>query len=241
MSTVIETVPRVTEVYQQHGARFGSRFDASEVKRRFKAARQKLFSTGASAKDQVAGQLTSSDEIELDLWRRFVDDIFEDVVDRCGLFEELWQFFATPKNWRTYHDVAPCLLQLKQQGHYVAIASNFDSRLIPIADAMPDLAMVDDVFCSAAIGFRKPDPAFYRQVLRAVTKAIKSEPASHDIVFVGDCIENDFHGPRTMGWSALWLDRSDRNRGNAVRCPDHCRIRELNQLPSRLKIIYGDR
>jgi len=140
VSTVIQTHPSVVTVYQQHGRKFGSALDEAEVKQRFKAARRKLFAVDTSAMDQVEGELTSSDSIERDLWRRFIDYVFVDVADGSNgskLFDELWEFFAVPENWRIYPDVAECLSELKRQGYYIAIASNFDSRLIPIVRAFP--------------------------------------------------------------------------------------------------------
>ena len=219
--------------YQQHGARFGSSLNETDIKRRFKAARRKLFSVDTSAADQVAGELVSSDVIEKNLWRCFIDEVFVDVQQRSALFEELWQFFALPENWRIYDDARECISQLKRAGHYVAIASNFDSRLIPIIDAFEELSQLDDVFCSAAVGFRKPDPAFYTEVLRQVDQRLATTIDCGDILFAGDCIENDFHGPQRMGWTGLWLDRDGEPNGTAD-CPDECRISSLSELPSLL-------
>ena len=218
------------KAYQQHGKRFGSSLNEGDIKRRFTAARRKLFSVDTSAADQVAGELVSSDVIEKDLWRRFIDEVFIDVHQRSELFDELWEFFALPENWRVYDDAKKCISQLKRAGHYVAIASNFDSRLIPIIDAFTELSPLDDVFCSAAIGFRKPDPAFYAEVLRRVNQARGTKTASGDVIFSGDCLENDFHGPRAMGWSALWLDRNGEPKED-VDCPNECRILSLSELP----------
>lgn len=239
VSTVIETQPSVIDVYLQHGQKFGSALDKAEVKRRFKAARKKLFSVDTSAKDQVEGELVSSDVIERELWRGFIEFVFDDVAYFDGLFDELWDFFAVAQNWRVYADVAECLAQLKQQGHYVAVASNFDSRLIPIVDSFEPLSALDDVFCSANLGFRKPDPAFYRQVLKKISRNLGTRLAGEDIVFVGDCIENDFHGPRRTGWSAFWLDRHNRGGEPSVElgCPDSCRIVSLEQLPKAMTAL----
>ncbi len=230
---MIETQPSVIDVYLRYGRKFGSALEKADVKRRFEVARRKLFSVDTPAKEQVEGALTSSDAIERELWRRFIDFVFDDVNDSTELFDALWNFFAVPENWSLYTDVAECLSQLKQQGCYLAIASNFDSRLIPIARHFEELSAVDDVFCSASLGFRKPDPAFYRQVLEKVSRSLGTELASEDIIFVGDCIENDFHGPRRMGWSAFWLDRTGEPRAE-VDCPPSCRIESLAELPAAL-------
>ena len=235
---MIKTHPSVITVYQQHGKKFGSSLNESDVKRRFKAARRKLFSVDTSARDQVAGELISSDNIERDLWRDFIEDVFIDVSNQADLFEELWQFFAVPENWRVYDDTEECICQMKRAGHYVLIASNFDSRLIPIVNYFKQLSLLDDVFCSAAIGYRKPDPAFYDEVLRRVSHSVGTEVAGDDIIFAGDCIENDFHGPRRAGWTALWLDREG-EPGDASDCPDKYRISSLSELPDAVRKISG--
>jgi len=116
---VIETYPSVIEVYHQHGRKFGSSLDEIEVKRRFKAARRTLFAVDTSANDQIEGALISSDGIERDLWRSFIEFVFDDVAKTTELFITLWDFFADPINWRVYPDVAECFFQLKQRGHYV--------------------------------------------------------------------------------------------------------------------------
>jgi len=229
VSTVIHTYPGVVEVYQRQGQKFGSALENAEIKRRFKAARRKLFAVDTSAKDQIEGDLISSDTIERTLWQNFIEFVFYDVADSAGLFAALWDFFADPNNWRIYADVADCLALLKQQGHYVAIASNFDSRLIPIVDSFPELSTLDETFCSAMVGFRKPDPAFYRAVQRRIDRALGTKVASIDVVFAGDCIENDFHGPRCLGWTAFWLDRNG-EPGDVVGCPEGCRISSLKEL-----------
>ncbi len=221
-------------MYLQHGQRFGSALEEADVKRRFKSARQKLFSVDTPAKEQIEGGLVSSDQIEGELWRRFIDFVFDDVNESAELFDALWDFFAVPENWCVYSDVAECLFQLKRRGCYLAIASNFDSRLIPIVDHFEELSTVDDVFCSASLGFRKPDPAFYRQVLTKVSRNLGADISSDDIIFVGDCIENDFHGPRRMGWSAFWLDRTGEPE-KEVDCPPSCRIESLDQLPGAME------
>ena len=159
------------------------------------------------------------------------------MADSDGLFGELWDFFAVAENWRVYSDVAECLSQLKRRGHCIAIASNFDSRLIPIVDSFDELSAIDGVFCSASLGFRKPDPAFYRQVLTEVNQTLETKFTGKDIIFVGDCIQNDFHGPRRMGWTAYWLDRRElRGETNGdIDCPDSSRIASLDQLPQSLE------
>ena len=207
VGTILKTSPGVIEVYHSHGLRHGSNLTAAEVKVRFKVSRRRLFDLDRSAKLQAAGQLISSDIIERALWLQLIADVFVDIADPEPLFEELWRFFASPDNWQLFHDTAATFQSLKSAGYLIGIASNFDSRLNDIVSAFPELDCADFVFCSADIGFRKPDPAFYQTVESKIQQQLGSQ-LEGPIWMTGDCIENDFWGPRRHGWNACWLDRA---------------------------------
>ena len=232
VGTIIETVPSVIEAYHRHGQSHGSTLDAAEISRRFKLARQKFFDLDTSAQELVSGQLVSSDAIELNLWRQLIAEIFTDVDPVEPLFISLWDFFADAANWRVFDDTADCFARLKTAGYQIGIASNFDSRLLGIVSAFAELADADFVFCSAEIGFRKPDPAFYQSVQRRIESHV-GDSVLGSIVMTGDCVENDFHGPRRHGWEALWLDRSG-SRDTPVGCPAELKITSLGELADQL-------
>ena len=202
VGTIIETVPSVVDAYHRHGQSHGSNLDVAEISRRFKLARQKFFDLDTSAEKLTAGQLVSSDAIELDLWRQLIAEIFTDVDPVEPLFRSLWNFFADAANWRVFDDTAACFARLKAAGYRIGIASNFDSRLLGIVNSFAEIAEADFVFCSAEIGFRKPDPAFYQTVEHRIESQL-GESVQGSIVMTGDCIENDFHGPRRHGWDAI--------------------------------------
>lgn len=232
VGTILKTNPGVIEVYLSHGLRHGSALTAAEVKARFKASRRRLFDLDTSAQLQTAGQLISSDSIERGLWFDLIADVFVDVAQPEPLFDELWQFFASPDNWQLYHDTAAAFQSLKSAGYLIGIASNFDSRLHRIVSAFPELERADFVFCSAGIGFRKPDPAFYSAVETRIQQQL-GRPIHEPIWMTGDCIENDFVGPRRHGWNALWLHRT---RCEKVAIDhDNDAIESLNSLANRIK------
>ncbi len=206
VGTILKTSPRVVEVYHAHGERHGSELSLADIKVRFKDSRRKLFDLETPARQQTAGQLASSDRIEHELWFRLIKDVFVDVANPAPLFEELWRFFATPSNWLLFDDSASAIESLKSAGYLIGIASNFDSRLHGVVSAFPELDCVDFVFCSARVGFRKPDPAFYATVEEKIQQQLGSE-LHVPIYMTGDCVENDFWGPRRHGWNAVWLNR----------------------------------
>ena len=85
---------------------------------------------------------------------------------------------------------------------------------------LPQLArLADRLVISADVGFRKPAPEFFREVIRAAG----FEPRA--ILFVGDDVENDYHGARAAGLGAVLLD--PRSEANVER-----RIASLSELVS---------
>ena len=207
VGTILKTSPGVIEVYHSHGLRHGSGLNVEDIKVRFRASRRRLFDLDTSAKRQTAGQLISSDDIERSLWFQLIADVFVDVADPQPLFDELWQYFASPDNWQLFHDTESTFQSLKSAGYLIGIASNFDSRLNSIVSAFPELNCADFVFCSGDIGFRKPDPAFYLTVETKIQQQLGRQ-LNEPIWMTGDCIENDFWGPRRHGWNAVWLNRT---------------------------------
>jgi len=199
VGTILKPQPDVVTAYHLAGSRFGSKLTPEQVKARFKLARQKFFNCNNLAANTPAGSLPSSDAIEFELWKKLVYSVFDDVTDP-GLFEELWAHFASPANWALYDDVAECLSRLSHRGDNMIVASNFDSRLDEIVASFPELSAFSIVHCSAEVGFRKPDPEFYRVVAEQI-------PNDHEVIMIGDDLQNDCEAPELFGWKGIHLDR----------------------------------
>ena len=191
-------------VYQQIATRFGSLLSSEKIASRIAAARREFFQVGQP--HQSNQRLVSSDEIERKLWKQLVGYVIEDVSPIEEAFNELWKHFSDPKNWRLYSDTADCWQQLIARGARVGITSNFDSRLHAIVKEFPTLGLAEFVFCSAEVGFRKPDPEFYRSVLDSMEQGGKV----NKVFMVGDDRENDCLAPKRLGWDAVWLNRKKR-------------------------------
>ena len=200
--TVLRPVPDVRSAYFDAGLRHGSDLSREQVGDRFRVARRQRFSTYVAASQTQPGALPSSDEIEFELWRGLVSDIFLGLESVGPLFDELWNHFASPDNWQLYDDVSSCFLRLKERGDRIVIASNFDSRLHDIVAKHDSLGIADSVFCSAEIGYRKPDPLFYKTVAESLGLC-----ESDDVTMIGDDFENDYVAPVRFGWKAFHLDR----------------------------------
>ena len=207
--TILRPIPDVISAYFLAGQQHGSSLTKDEVKKRFRVARRQRFATYVAASQTQAGSLVSSDAIEHQLWRDLVSDVFSDIQPINSLFAELWAHFASAENWQLYDDVESCWTKLKSNGDRIVVASNFDSRLNEIVAQHPPLSLADAVYCSAEVGYRKPDPLFYGTVARSF--------GIHDadeVIMIGDDFENDFVAPVRFGWQAFHLDRRDGMQGN---------------------------
>lgn len=220
VGTILRPQPDVISAYHRAGAAHGSQLSIEEVAARFRVARQARFHLNRSAEQTEAGSLRSSDEIEYALWRDLIQDVFADVDRVDSLFGDLWNHFASAENWSLYDDVAACWNRLAEAGFRIAVASNFDSRLHVIVKNFPQLSLAEKNCCSAEVGFRKPDPAFYSAVASMLRLSDTDE-----VYFVGDDRENDFVAPQRFGWTAFHLDRRGKsNRRGAILSLDRLRL-----------------
>jgi len=221
--TILRPIPDVISAYHLAGQRHASELSKQEVKTRFRIARRQRFSTFIAASQTEAGSLPSSDAIEHQLWRDLVSDVFEDVRPIDTLFEQLWEHFASAENWQLYDDVAACWKRLQANGDRIVVASNFDSRLLEIVASHESLGLADAVFCSAEVGYRKPDPMFYKTVQDSF-----GIEESDEVIMIGDDFENDYVAPVRYGWKAFHLDRRATNNSDVRVIPslDSIGIRE---------------
>lgn len=200
VGTLIDPHPTVAAAYHAVGTRFGTRYSVAEVDQRFRAAFRSSESDGFPG-GPVAAPWTTSDDVERARWRWIVQDVFPDVRDLDTCFHELWEHFAQPASWRCFSDVGETLTHLSGLGYRLAIASNFDCRLHPVCNGLPDLKAIELRIVSATIGYRKPAPEFYR----ALIAACDCPPG--EICMIGDDLEYDVTAARAVGLQALHLNR----------------------------------
>jgi putative hydrolase of the HAD superfamily len=207
----------VSEAYALHAQRFGIHKTQDEIAALFRQAfaRQEQL-------DQRAGNTTSEPREEL-RWRQIVGTVFPESPDPSALFDALWQHFADPASWSLFEDVAFAWPVLAERGLQLAVASNFDRRLVSICQGLPPLDRGSRVFISSQLGVRKPDRAFFA----LVQAELALEPG--EIVMVGDDLTNDYRGATAAGWRAVLLDRQQAND----QPPPH-RLTTLRDLPAWL-------
>ncbi len=199
VGTVIFAEPSVTKAYAEIGRQFGSQSEVSDVRSRLTQAMQRAEDLSISR----FGEPGRTDEAtERFFWEQVVSDVLPDVVDRAGCFESLFEYFARSESWRCFDDVGPTITELQRRGYRVVLASNFDARLNSVCDGLADLRDVTRRAISSLIGYRKTHSGFYRRL------ADLAECAPHEVLMVGDDLENDVVSAEQSGLHALWLNRN---------------------------------
>ncbi len=128
-----------------------------------------------------------------------------------------------------YDDVVPTLQRLKDDGYKLAIVSNWDTPLDPLAERLGIAHYFDIIVAShdERVRSAKPDPHIFEYTLNAV--GISAEEAVH----VGDTYEADIIGAEGVGIRPILIDRDE---------PDVDRwdetIRSLAELPELLNVPH---
>lgn len=190
VGTLIYPDPPVAVAYHDTGKHHGSQLTQDEIKQNF-----------GLAITRHSCPASTSESIERERWKLIVADVFADLSNIEPLFAQLWDHFARPTSWAVFDDVAETFAKLQSKGIKIAIGSNFDDRLFPIAAALPPLDRVANIFVSSQIGFTKPETQFFRGVENAL------HLAPHELLMVGDDPQADFNGATTASWHSVLLRR----------------------------------
>jgi putative hydrolase of the HAD superfamily len=199
VGTLIVPDPAVALVYADVGRRHGSRYRAEELRPRFFEAFDLQ-----EALDREAGWATDEAR-ERERWRAIVAQVIDDSRDPAACFAELYEHFSRPTSWRCIAGVGDVLAELRRRGMTTAIASNFDHRLPPIVAGLPELADIERIFVSSALGWRKPAGGFFNAVAAGL------DVAPGEILFVGDDPTNDYDGATAAGMRVVLFDPAGRH------------------------------
>lgn len=190
--TLVEPWPSVAIAYHEAGLRHGVALDPEVIQPRFRAAWRRQEELDAIASPPFA---TSRDR-ESDRWRQIVSEIFSDAATIDPIFADLWDHFGRPEAWRPVPVGSDLLLAARRAGLPVALASNFDERLLGLAAVVEPLTLAHSVFASSELGWRKPSGEFFREVERRLGLG------PEELLLVGDDPELDVAAARRAGWHA---------------------------------------
>lgn len=193
VGTLVEPWPPVAEVYAAAGRRHGVEVAPDCVHSRFRTAWRRQERLDAAAIPAFA----TSRSRERERWRAVVDEVFDSSAASPDIFTDLWEHFGRPDAWRPIPAGAALLRAAAEAGCVVALASNFDERLLAIAPAVEPLSRADRVFASSEIGWRKPAVEFFRRVENLLGMA------SHELMLVGDDPDLDVAAAEAAGWRSL--------------------------------------
>ena len=141
------------------------------------------------------------------------------------LIEAILAAQYAPESWELYPDVLPAILELRELGMRLGIASDWGSNLLPIVDGLGLKTQLDFVIASGAVGLSKPDPAFFRLA------AARAGVHPGDALMVGDSYRADIEGAASAGMEGILIRRPEwRERREAVP-PEAKVIASLAELP----------
>ena len=204
VGTLLFPVPSVVQTYAEAAHRHGVDIPEDVVRGRLRDAFRRQ-----EELDRAKGWRTDEPREE-DRWRAIVGEVVGEPL-AAPSFRDLWAWFSAPMAWRVHEEAGCVLAALERQGLVLGMASNFDGRLRPILDAIPELSSLRDrCIISSQIGWRKPAAEFFREVAR-----VAGCPAPN-ILYVGDDRDNDYEGALTAGFQAVLLDPT--GMAEDVRC-----------------------
>jgi putative hydrolase of the HAD superfamily len=190
--TLVEPWPSVAVAYQEAARRHGLDVKVEVIQPRFRAAWRRQGAIDAAASPPFA----TSRSREMDRWRSIVVDVFDGAPETASIFTDLWEHFGRPTSWRAVPAGRELVRASRAAGVPIALASNFDERLLALAATVDPLPLADHVFASSDLGWRKPSVDFFR----AVEGRLGLQPT--DLVLVGDDPELDIAAARRAGWQA---------------------------------------
>jgi putative hydrolase of the HAD superfamily len=141
------------------------------------------------------------------IWHRFTEEIFlgmggpGQIASECAT--EIEQGWEVSENFELFEDALPVLDELRAARLRLGLVSNGirDLREFVVHHKLD----VDAVVGSRAHGYVKPHPTIFQAALQQ----LGVEPA--DAAMVGDSLEEDVEGARSLGMRAILIDREDRH------------------------------
>jgi len=193
VGTLLEPAPSVSEAYKKSSEKFGVTLSSSEIAKRFSIAWEKQEFLDSQNNPAFA----TSRSREYERWQQIVCDVFADSPAAEKIFEDLWIHFGDPSSWQPVEQGCHLLETVRQSGIDVAVASNFDERLLPLAKHIEPLISIEKIFASSELGWRKPAPQFFH----AVESRLQKEPAQ--LLLVGDDPRLDIAAANAAGWKSM--------------------------------------
>jgi putative hydrolase of the HAD superfamily len=140
-------------------------------------------------------------------------------------------FAVTQKNWALEEDALPTLEKLNQDGYRMGLISNAgdDQDVQQLASRFGIAPYFDFILTSAACSYRKP----HRRIFELALSNWYFLPS--EAVMVGDNLDADIRGAKSVGLFAVWIHRraGERTDDPPSIQPD-ASLSSLSELPALL-------
>jgi putative hydrolase of the HAD superfamily len=204
------------EGYRRLGERYGLVLDPA----RYEQAR-----AAAIASIERHPELVHDDEIWVAFTERIIQGMGGEAAGAHACAIEMTSAWERHENFDLYEDTLPVLEELRGHGLKLGLVSNTGRDLEEFV--RHHRLDVDAAVGSRAHGWTKP----HETIFRAVLELLEVEPEA--AAMIGDSIEDDVEGARSLGMRAILLDRDDRYPDVEERIPT------LLALPAALGLSSG--
>jgi len=119
-------------------------------------------------------------------------------------YRRLSEVFLLVSSWHIFPDAVPALDELRARGLTLGAVSNWVWQLPELLHSLELVTHFDFVAVSSRVGFEKPHAGIFRHAL-----AEAGVPAD-TVIHVGDHLDADVAGARSVGIDAVLIDRRDR-------------------------------
>ena len=110
---------------------------------------------------------------------------------------------------RDVFEEVPTALKILKNKYQIYIGSNTDNDVL-YAVMKKNNITVDKIYTSENLRCYKPNPEFYLMILR------DNNLNPHEVIFIGDSIDDDILGPRSIGIKTILIDRMQRYCSNVI-------------------------
>ena len=142
------------------------------------------------------------------------------------LATHLYDLYSTPVPFTVFPDARRFLSNiqpLRGQDLKLGVITNFDRRIVSIAEQLNLSRQFDFITYSEAARSSKPEPEIFLHALRESGLNEEEIGGGERVLHVGDDVEKDYLGAKSQGWNALLLDREGQGVPSVVEQEDVAR------------------
>ncbi len=141
-------------------------------------------------------------------------------------FDQLFNNYYKECEW--IEGAQEILVEMKNRNYKIAILSNSSEISYDIINHFGIKKFADNITLSCEVGYLKPDPRIFRQVLDHLNLS------SNDVIMIGDKITTDVLGAKIMGIDVIYFNPQERK---SILNPNVSFVAIVNKLNKILNIL----